>query len=203
MGIGKRQLVLAALVVALGAAVYLNWQFSGDNQLMVADVMGDTATFDTAGESSQKELGAAELVGQTEELGDDTELAQAASTVPTESASDYFTEARLSRQKSRDSAVDLLEQVLKDVESDEEAKKEAVAQAAEIAQNEIQESNIENMIKAKGFEDCVVFLQNGECSVVVKTDGDSLLPNQALAIKDIVGGQSGTAYDKIKIIESK
>ena len=99
--------------------------------------------------------------------------------------------------------MDLLEQVLESVDSDEEAKKEAVAQAAEIAQNEIQESNIENMIKAKGFEDCMVFLQNGECSVVVQTDGDSLLPNQALAIKDIVGGQSGTAYDKIKIIEAK
>ena len=195
MGIGKRQLVLAALVVALGAAVYLNWQFSGDNQLMVADA----AALSPTGETSEKELGTAELVGYSEETDGEGEPAQAASAAPAEasgSVSEYFTEARLSRQKSRDSAVDLLEQVLESVDSDEEAKKEAVAQAAEIAQNEIQESNIENMIKAKGFED-------GECSVVVQTDGDSLLPNQALAIKDIVGGQSGTAYDKIKIIEAK
>ena len=202
MGIGKRQLVLAALVVALGAAVYLNWQFSGDNQLMVADA----AALSPTGETSEKELGTAELVGYSEETGGEGEPAQAASAAPAEasgSVSEYFTEARLSRQKSRDSAVDLLEQVLESVDSDEEAKKEAVAQAAEIAQNEIQESNIENMIKAKGFEDCMVFLQNEECSVVVQTDGDSLLPNQALAIKDIVGGQSGTAYDKIKIIEAK
>ena len=48
MSIGKRQLVLAALVVALGAAVYLNWQFSGDNQLLVTDTL-----------ASEKELGAA------------------------------------------------------------------------------------------------------------------------------------------------
>ena len=39
MGIGKRQLVLAALVVALGAAVYLNWQFSGDNQLLTTEYL--------------------------------------------------------------------------------------------------------------------------------------------------------------------
>ena len=51
MGIGKRQLVLAALVVALGAAVYLNWQFSGDNQLLATNTV-----------TSQKELGEAQLV---------------------------------------------------------------------------------------------------------------------------------------------
>ena len=80
MGIGKRQLVLAALVVALGAAVYLNWQFSGDNQLMVADA----AALSPTGETSEKELGTAELVGYSEETGGEGEPAQAASAAPAE-----------------------------------------------------------------------------------------------------------------------
>ena len=91
--------------------------------------------------------------------------------------------------------------MLTDAEGSDEAKKEAVEQAAVIAQNVVQESNIENLIKAKGFAECVVFLENGECSVVVQTSG--LLPNEAIAIKDIVGGQAGVAYDKIKIVEAK
>jgi stage III sporulation protein AH len=57
------------------------------------------------------------------------------------------------------------------------------------------------LIKAKGFTDCVVFLQNSECSVVVKTKDSN--PNNAVVIKDIVAGQAGVSYDKIKIIENK
>lgn len=196
MGIGKRQLVLAALVVALGAAVYLNWQFSGDNQLLTTEAV-----------TSQKELGTAQLVSSPEggeELGVSVqggEEAEEPTVAANASAEEYFTEARLSRQKARDSAVELLEKVLTDAEGSDEAKKEAVEQAAVIAQNVVQESNIENLIKAKGFAECVVFLENGECSVVVQTSG--LLPNEAIAIKDIVGGQAGVAYDKIKIVEAK
>lgn len=57
------------------------------------------------------------------------------------------------------------------------------------------------MIKAKGFSDCLVFLQNNECSVVVKIKDSS--QNNAIVIKDIVAGQSGISYDKIKIVEVK
>ena len=74
-------------------------------------------------------------------------------------------------------------------------------QAAEIAKNIEQESNIENLIKAKGFAECLAFIQNGECSVVVSSTG--LLDNEAITIKDIVAGQSGISYDKIKIVEAK
>lgn len=207
MGIGKRQLVLASLVVALGAAVYLNWQFSGDNQLLATDAL-----------TSHKELGAAQLVNGTEssllESAPEGSAPETDSSAPADGTGDsssavttsvtpdqYFTEARLNRQKSRDQSVELMEKVLTDAGTDDAARKEAVAQAANIAENVIQESNIENLIKAKGFADCMVFLQNKECSVVVKSNG--LLPNEAIAIKDIINGQSGVAYDKIKIVEAK
>ncbi len=70
-----------------------------------------------------------------------------------------------------------------------------------VAQNTLRENNIESLVKAKGFSDCVAYLQNSECSVVVKTKDSS--QNNAIMIKDIVAGQAGIAYDKIKIIENK
>ena len=194
MGIGKRQLVLAAFVVALGAAVYLNWQFSGDNQLLATNTV-----------TSQKELGEAQLVNAS--VPSSSAPAESSSApVSSEAgqstdANDYFTQARLSRQKARDEAVELLEKVLQDAEQSDAAKKDAVAQAAVVAQNVLKESNIENLIKAKGFEDCVVFLQNGECNVVVKVKESD--PNNAVVIKDIVAGQAGVTYDKIKIVENQ
>ena len=193
MKFGKRQLVLAALVVALGTAVYLNWAFSGNNQLLATNAAAST--------SSEKELGAAQLVNGSAPSGSSASSGSGASSSASSNSTDYFSQARLSRQKARDEAVELLEKVLADANSNDTAKKDAVAKAADIAQNVLKESNIENLIKAKGFEDCVVFIQNGECSVVVKVKESSA--NNATIIKDIVSGQSGVANDKIKIVENK
>ena len=193
MTMGKRQLVLAALIVALGAAVYLNWQFSGNNQLLATTAATST---------SDRELGEAKLVDGSAVSGVPKTSSSASSAIQTSASADtYFTAARLSRQKARDQGVELLEKTLADAKSNDAAKKEAVTQAAVIAQNTLKESNIENLIKAKGFSDCVVFLQNSECSVVVRTKDSS--QNNAIVIKDIVAGQAGIAYDKIKIIENK
>lgn len=193
MTMGKRQLVLAALVVALGAAVYLNWQFAGNNQLIATNAVTST---------SGRELGEARLVDGSAVSGAPKTAASASSAVKTSANADtYFSQARLSRQKARDQAVELLEKTLADAKTNDAAKKQAVTEAASIAQNTLKESNIENLIKAKGFSDCVAFLENSECSVVVKTKDSS--QNNAIVIKDIVAGQAGVASDKIKIIESK
>ena len=195
MGIGKRQLVLASLVVALGAAVYLNWVFQGEGPLIATDTL-----------TSGAELWAAQLVNGkgSSSTPETSSSASSTSSKAVETAAkvdEYFTEAKLSRQKARDASVEMLQKVLQDASTNDTVKKESLEKAAEIAQNIVQESNIESLIKAKGFSDCVVFLQNSECSVVVRSDG--LLPNEAIAIKDIIGGQSGVAYDKIKIVEAK
>ena len=204
MKFGKRQLVLAALVVALGAAVYLNWQFSDNSDLLAANTTVE----------SGKELGEAEFVNNntassltssTEENtssspADGDSSSSSASNISS-SAEQYFAQAKVSRQQARDDAVDSLKEIIDSVQSSESAKAEAVKQAAEIAKNIEQESNIENLIKAKGFAECLAFLQIGECSVVVSSTG--LLDNEAITIKDIVAGQSGISYDKIKIVEAK
>ena len=156
---GRRRMVTAALVMALGAAVYLNWQFSGNQELLASDTL-----------SSEREMGTAQLVN-----GDAEETDASAA----EEQESVFTQAKLSRQKARDEAVEMLEEVLKDSESSEEAKKEAVAQSAVIAQNVLKENNIENLVKAKGYADCVAVIQ------------------------DIVVGQTDFAPEKIKIIEAK
>ena len=192
MTMGKRQLVLAALVVALGAAVYLNWMLSGNNQLSATEAV-----------VSGRELGQTLLVNASgPETSSGSSAVQSDSSAVTTTTEDYFNSVRLSRQKARDSAVDLLTQVLKDAQESDAAKKEAVTQAAEIAKNTLKENNIESLVKAKGFADCVVFIENGECSVVVKTT-DSSSQEDAIVIQDIVTGQTGLTFDKIKIIESK
>ncbi|HEX2986409.1 MAG TPA: SpoIIIAH-like family protein [Caproiciproducens sp.] len=193
MTMGKRQLVLAALIVALGAAVYLNWQFQGNNQLLATNALTS---------ASSRTYGEAQLVEGSAVSGAPKTSSSASSSVKTSAATDsYFSQAQLARRQARDTAVELVEKIVTDTKSGDAAKKEAVDKAAVIANNTIKETNIETLIKAKGFSDCLVFLQNNECSVVVKTKDTS--QNNAIVIKDIVSGQSGVPYDKIKIVEVK
>lgn len=191
MTMGKRQLVLAALVVALGAAVYLNWALSGNTQLPAADAV-----------ASGRELGETLLVNAS---GSESAASDGDSSAVDTSASvaenDQFAAARLSRQKARDEAVEMLQKVLSGATVTDAEKTTALTQANAIAQNIVKETDIESLIKAKGFEDCVVFLQDGECSVVAKTKASS--QDDAIVIRDIIAGQTGLSYDNIKIVESE
>lgn len=181
---GRKQLVLASLVLALGAAVYLNWQFSGVNKLPVGEQDEESST-----------LGAAQLVNSAyvETVSDDLHepAVEARSPVTT------LSQARLNRQNSRDAALELLEEVLESAESDSQAKQSAVDQAALIAQNIVKETNIENLLGAKGFSECVACFQEGECSVMVS---GKLEQADTLIIQEIVMEQTGVTADKIKII---
>ena len=199
MKLGKRQLMLATLVVALGAAVYLSWMLSDGDSLKITETLssssgyGDVELVNTGGEDDQvqetmgSEISSSEgeeEVSQTEEDGE---------------AAQTMAQARLSRQQARDSASELLNQVLEGQDATDEEVNEATGKAAEIAENIIQESNIETLIKAKGYEDCIAIIEGDQCSVMVKIQ--MAQPNDAVIIKDIVHTQTGIEYDAIKIIE--
>ena len=70
-----------------------------------------------------------------------------------------------------------------------------------ITKTATEESNIENLIKSKGFSECLVFIENDECNVVVNPG--SVSENSAIIIRDIVSSQSDVAASKVKIIEAK
>lgn len=192
MKYGKRQLILASLVLALGAAVYLNWQFSGTNVKLEDGVADD----------SSSALGAAQLVNSNyvETVSDGVEASadMTQSAEETVAKADAFSDARMSRQIARDEAVELLEDVLEDAQADTAVKEAAVSEAAVIAQNILKETNIESLVQAKGFPECVAYINGDACTVVVKGDMDN--EQNALIVKDIVVSETGLAEDKIKII---
>lgn len=181
---GKRQLVLCTLVCALGAAIYLNWQAAGGE----LSLLGNNAQ-QTSG-SGQEE---------TQEDGKnygDVELVSAQG----EDADSYFSQVRIQRQQSRDEAIETVKEMFGDSESmSDEDVQTATQTATDITESIEKETKIENMIKAKGFEDCVVFIENGKANVVVKSEG--LLPSEAAQIKDIIIGAVDIEPENIRIVE--
>lgn len=201
MKYGKRQLILASLVLALGAAVYLNWQFAGTG-VQVEESSAETSSA----------LGAAQLVNNNyvETVSDgvestagevsepDAEATQGEASEAAAPAAEKLSDARMMRQTARDEAVEMLEDILNDAEADSAVKEAAVSEASAIAQNILKETNIESLVAAKGFSECVAYINDNTCTIVV--NGDMEDAQNALIVRDIAAAETGFSADQIKII---
>ena len=173
--IGKKHIILACLTLILGIAVYMNYAFSG-----TADSIADST--DIAAESKNVNYGDAAYVSAPDSI-------------------DYFSQARLSRMTSRDQAVETLSSILGGGDLSEEENAVYTAEAVSLSQLSESESKIENLIKAQGFDDCVVYLDGDTANIVVRTDG--LTSADAARIKDILLGEITISSENIRIFEVK
>ncbi len=113
----------------------------------------------------------------------------------------YFIQSRLTRQQSKEDALDLLESVIAAEDSSETVKQQASNEKIAIAKNNETEATIENLIKAKGFVDCIAFINKDNVNVVVQSTG--LQDQQVAQIQEIVVTQTGVTPSKVKIVEVK
>ncbi len=198
----KRQFTLLALVAALGVAVYLNWEYAkADSLFTVNDQEAMQANASASAEVSGS--GVQDALPVSEPLPDknygDAQLVSADG----EKTDQYFEQARLSRSKTRDEALDALQKTLKNA-SLTEAEKEAVTKTLTGAINSITiESDIENIVKAKGFADCVAFIDGERVSLTVKTGSEGLTKSEVAQLRDVVLGKIETQAKNISIVEVK
>jgi stage III sporulation protein AH len=192
MKLWKRNAVVAAIVLFVCVAVYLNWSYHKD--------AGDTA-------DAGKTLGQATLVGGNTDdpllggiKGDGT-LTNADDPITT---TGYFDAARLNRQQSRDNALSLLQQAASAQDADQAMKDEANGSIQAMANLTVSEAQIENLVTAKGYADCVAFIGDKSVSVVVAANGDDGITDADVAkISEIVTEQTGFPASQIKIIEAE
>jgi len=111
----------------------------------------------------------------------------------------YFASALLSRDQARDEALAVLQTVLESEDALEETKTQALTDISRIALEIEKEANIESLIRARGFEDCIAVLSGDSASIIVKSDTE-LLQNHVAQISEIVYEQSGVLPANIKII---
>ena len=110
----------------------------------------------------------------------------------------YFTATALDRQEARDEAIDVLMLLAENTEAAEEVRAEAREQIAKIAADIQNEANIETLIKAKGFAECVTVISEGAVSVIVQKD--ELKAADTAQILTIVYETTGISPDKVSII---
>lgn len=178
----KKNLVAAAILVTVCTGIYVNWLYTEQN------ASNDlTQTLDAEKVMSENLL----------TLDNDLSAVEAQSDLTT--ATDYFAAVRLSRQQARDSAVNLLQEAM--AYSDQTKAAESSAELGEIVQTALSEAQIESLIIAKGYTDCVAYMSTEGISVAVSAPEGGLQANDVAVIADIVMSQSDYTLDDIRVVQ--
>ena len=180
MKVWKKNLIAAAILVTVCAGIYVNWRYTEDQA--AANL---TDTLDT-----DKVMSDDNLV-----LSEDMAAISAGEDVATTST-DYFAAVRLSRQQARDNAVNLLQEAMSYSESSKEAES-----AVELEQIVLSEAQIESLIIAKGYADCVAYMSGEGISIAVASPEGGLQREDVAVIADIVMAQSDYSLNDIRVVE--
>ena len=179
----KKNMVAAAVLVTVCAGIYVNWLYTEDAATM--DLM---ETLDT-----EKVMSEDLLV-----LSEDTAALAAGEAIDT-TAEDYFAAVRLSRQQARDNAVNLLQETFSTADSGKAA--ESSATLEDIVQTALSEAQIESLVIAKGYSDCVAYMTPEGISIAVAAPEGGLKEADVAVIADIVMSQSDYDLTSIRIVE--
>ena len=178
MKVWKKNMIAAAILVTVCAGIYVNWLYSEDQ---AAANLTDTLDED-------KILSSDQLV-----LSDGVQLDNATT------VSEYFAAVRLSRQEARDSAVTLLQEAMAYNDSTQTA--QSNEQLEQIVQTALCEAQIESLVLAKGYAECVAYISEDGISVAVASPEGGLKPEDVSVIADVVLTQSEYTMEDIRVVE--
>ena len=185
MKVWKKNLVAAAILVTVCAGIYVNWLYTEDKTAASLEDSLDT----------QKVMNEDTLV-----LSGDMEAIAAGEDVVSTST-DYFAAVRLSRQQARDNAVNLLQEAMAYSGSEGSKDVESAMELEEIVQTALSEAQIESLIIAKGYADCVAYMSGEGISVAVSSPEGGPQQADVAVIADIVMTQSDYSLDDIRVVE--
>ncbi len=171
--VGKRNIILVCAVLIIGLAIYLNYTFFYNPS---DGVDNDNSTVVAPSDDSVQ------------------------TNAPMSADDAYFKATQLSRQQARDEALEVLKTVLDNENALESTKTQALEDMNRIATEIETESNIETLITAKGFSQCIAVINKDKASIIVKSDGE-LMANQLAQINEIVYSEAGISPTNVKIIK--
>ena len=194
-----RKATAITLAAALVIAVYLNWQYARTGVTLEEDAVNVSAVSQETVPVTDELMTEAEAVSSANKNYGEAQLVSVANN----SGSKFFEEARLKRTKAHDEAMDSIQKALKSASLSTQETKEYTSQLTGNLADLNAENEIETLVKAKGFADCLCFLQSGRADLTVMTSGDALTAAQVAQIRDIVLSKSSVTAQNITVVEVK
>ena len=176
----KKNMVAGAVLLTVCGGIYANWMYGQEQS--VAD-LSDTL--------DENKVLSSDLMVMAD---DETLLSEELQTT----SADYFAAVRLSRQEARDSAVSLLQEAMSYGEEDYSGTQ---TELEEIVETALCEAQIESLVVAKGYADCVAYISETGVSVAVASPEGGLQQTDVAVIADIVISQSEFEMEDIYVVE--
>lgn len=218
----KNQVIISVIALMLMAAGYLNFTNNGsdfnktaetgsliDSEQMAA--IGDAQLVSTkpaeANEIKDESLNVTEEntikneIDSNENSNKEAESKQENNTIETNSktvtTSEYFTESRLEREKMYSQMVETYQKILEKSGISESQKSTAQSEIKKINEQKNAIMITENLIKNKGFEDLIIFVNNASINVIIKSK--KLEAEQIAQVQNIITRELNSKIENIHI----
>lgn len=112
------------------------------------------------------------------------------------SSPDFFIEYRLERDKLRSERSDLLRESIKNAKTDD-SRNQAQDTILKMITEKQKETEMEGLIKSRGFADALVFIRENSVSAIIKTT--SLSKEEVIQVADVISRVSGVKAEDISI----
>lgn len=183
----KKQILTATLIIALGAAVAVNWYYT-ENPV---DTTGQTTTVAISGN-----LG--ESISVNSAAVDSEESTEVQSVM---AKGNFFSAERLKREETYDEIIDSIEDMAEKENLSEEQSKEITSLLDKYSRNMKTQSDAESLISAKTGSDCIVVINGEACQVIMEKN--TLNDTVILQITEIIEKNTNISAKNLTIIEAK
>lgn len=189
----SKQVLTATLIIALGAALAVNWYYkeapnqADDKTTSIEEVSGNLGDTLYVGATTYK---SEESTDTTSEKADDST-----------SKEEYFAQAKLKRKQSHDTVIETVEKTAQTDNLDTDTKNRLVMMISDFQSQLKTETDCENLISAKTSKDCLVVINDDACQVIMEenTLNDLLI----LQITEIIEKNTEISSENLTIIELK
>ena len=188
----KNQVIISVIAIMLIAAGYMNYTANNKQTLQTAALkdsekygdLGDATLVSTNAVSENVEETGALVENTPENIETVTENTVSETSVPAVSDNQYFAESKLEREKMYSQMLESYQKIINNSQISDKQKA--------ISQNEIEKINdtknaimiSENLLKNKGFEDLIIFVNGDSISIVIKAK--ELTQEQIAQVQNII-----------------
>ena len=200
----KNQLAILVIALMLVTAGYLNYNTNYEQETIATST---NAVFNSEEEGNLiASIGDATLVNSNEVIEEKNELAenedrsQTTSTtteIETDQQEDYFTNSKLERDKMYSQMIDIYQKILERIKITSEQKTIANQEITNINNTKNAIMIAENLIKTKGFKDCVIFVNDKSISVIIQSE--QMEQEQIAQVQNIIARELNAEIENIHI----
>ena len=193
----KNQFIVTFLAVLIAVAGYLNYSANLDKKNESKKVTNDTYESIYSKDNlltNNEDIESMDKEETTEEPG-------AAVLTNGSTLSSYMVQAKLNREQTRSKNKETLLEVINNNDIGDKEKKKAVKSMVKITENSEMENNIETLLKAKGFNDIIVTINDNQAEVILS---DTEVSDEKRAqIEDVIKRKTNISVNNITITPAK